>query len=196
MNQEYVQAMKDLFKSMSNEMHTALPGKIVSFDAASCTATVQPVMKYTKPDKSTIDFPELPSVPVVFPQGAGLGVSIAFPVVAGDTCLLVFSEQSIDYWRYGQETGTDLRFDVSNAMCIPGLFTSGSEAVQKACAENAAVMVAGGTSLTVSSSGVSIKGNLSVDGGITSTGDTVAQGKSVASHTHTGDSGGMTSSPN
>ena len=195
MNQEYIQAMKDLVRSMSNEIHTALPGQIVSFDPATCTATVKPVMKYTKPDKSTIDFPELPGVPVVFPQGAGLGVSIAFPVAAGDTCLIVFSEQSIDYWRYGQETGTDLRFDLSNAMCIPGLFTAGSAAVQKACAENAVVMVAGGVSLTVSGSGVSIKGNLSVDGKIVSTGDTVAMGKSVATHTHTGDSGGNTSAP-
>lgn len=196
MNQEYVQAMKDMVKGMEQEMHTALPGRIVSFDPASCTATVQPVMKYTKPDKTTIDFPELSDVPVVFPHGAGLAVSIAFPVVAGDTCLLIFSEQSTDYWRYGQETGTDLRFDLSNAICIPGMFTSGSDAVKKACAENAAVMVAGGVSLTVKDSGVYIKGNLSVEGKITATGDVLANSSiSLAHHTHTGDSGGSTSEP-
>ena len=195
MNQELVQAFKDNFRKMANEMHTALPAKITSFDPATGMASVKPTVKYTKPDKSTIDFPEITGVPVCFPQGSGQSVSIAFPVAAGDSCILGFSEQSLDYWQYGQETGTDLRFDLSNAMCIPGLFNTANPAMQQACAENAVVLCAGGTSLVVSAGGVAIKGNVTVEGSMTTSGDTVAQGKSVSSHTHTGDSGGKTSAP-
>jgi phage baseplate assembly protein gpV len=41
----------------------------------------------------------------------------------------------------------------------------------------------------------SIKGELSLDGSLTSTGDQVAEGISTAHHTHPGDSGGTTGPP-
>lgn len=195
MNQELVQAFKDNFRKMANEMHTAIPGKIISFDPASGMASVKPTVRFVKPDKSTMDFPEISGVPVCFPQGAGQNVSMAFPVVAGDSCLLVFGEQSLDYWQYGQETGTDLRFDLSNAICIPGLFNTGNAAMQRACAENAVVLAAGGCSIAVSGNGITIKGNVTVEGSVTTSGDTVSVGISVSTHTHTGDSGGQTGGP-
>ena len=40
-----------------------------------------------------------------------------------------------------------------------------------------------------------IKGDLALDGSLTSTGDQVAEGKSTAHHTHPGDSGGTTGEP-
>lgn len=40
-----------------------------------------------------------------------------------------------------------------------------------------------------------IKGNLALDGTLTSSGDQIAEGKSSAHHTHPGDSGGMTGEP-
>ena len=55
---------------------------------------------------------------------------------------------------------------MTNAICIPGLFTNGNDAVQTACAENAVVLKAGGTILKVGSDGVTITGNLTVSGSI------------------------------
>lgn len=196
MDSELIQSFKNFFERQRNEMHTAMPGKITAFDSATGMATVQPVMKYRKPDNTTIDFPEVSGVPVCFPQGAGQAVSIAYPVAEGDTCMMVFSEQSLDLWQYGQETTTDLRFDLSNAMCIPGLFSTANPAMKQACEEGAIVLSAGGTSVVIGASGVQIKGNVSVEGGMETSGDTVAAGKSVSGHTHTGDSGGQTSAPN
>ncbi len=57
-------------------------------------ATVLPKAKFTKPDGSTMDFPEISGVPVMFPQSKN--VTIAWPIKKGDGCLLVFSEQALD----------------------------------------------------------------------------------------------------
>lgn len=189
MMQEFVQQISDTVKRGISGIHTAMPGKVLAFDPAKCIATVQPAMKFKKPDGKTMDFPQITGVPVVFPQGAGQNTAVAFPVKAGDGCLIVVAEQSLDYWQYGQETNTDLAFDMTNAICIPGLFTKGNDAVQTACAENAVVLKAGGTVLKVAPDGVTITGKLTVSG------EVVGSGVALSTHTHTGDSGGTTSAP-
>lgn len=173
MMQEFVQQIADTVKRNIRGIHTAMPGKVLAFDPGKCIATVQPVMKFKKPDGKTIDFPQITGVPVVFPQGAGQSVTVAFPVKAGDGCLIVIAEQSLDYWQYGQETSTDLAFDMTNAICIPGLFTKANDAVQAACAENAVVLDSKGTRVTVKQNEVTIdatevkvNGNLTVTGSI------------------------------
>ena len=202
MIQEFVQQINNSIKKEIRGMHTAMPGTIVSFDPGKMLATVLPGMKFKKPDGKTIDYPQITGVPVVFPQGAGQQCTVAFPVKAGDGCLIVIAEQSLDYWMYGQETATDLAFDMTNAMCIPGLFTKPNVAVQAACSANAVVIDAKGTRITVKGGSVEIdaaevkiNGNLTVSGSVRSVGDVSGSGISLATHTHTGDSGGKTSSP-
>lgn len=97
MMQEFVQEIQNTVQRGLRGIHTAMPGRIVSFDAAKGIATVKPAMKFKKPDGKTMDFPQVTGVPVVFPQGAGQGATIAFPVKPGDSCLLVVAEQSLDY---------------------------------------------------------------------------------------------------
>ena len=128
-------------------------------------------MKFKKPDGKTMDFPQVTGVPVVFPQGAGQGATIAFPVKPGDSCLLVVAEQSLDYWQYGQETSTDLAFDMTNAICIPGLFAQGNPVVADACAQNAVIVDVKGTRLTVKGGSVTISApEVTVEGNLTVTG--------------------------
>lgn len=202
MIQEFVQQINNSIKKEIRGMHTAMPGTIVSFDPGKMLATVLPGMKFKKPDGKTIDYPQITGVPVVFPQGAGQQCTVAFPVKAGDGCLIVIAEQSLDYWMYGQETATDLAFDMTNAMCIPGLFATPNAAVQAACSANAVVIDTKGTRITVKGGSVEIdaaevkiNGNLTVSGSVQSAGDVNGSGVSLATHTHTGDSGGKTSSP-
>lgn len=173
MMQEFVQQITDTVKRGIRGIHTAMPGKVLAFDPGKCVATVQPAMKFKKPDGKTIDFPQITGVPVVFPQGVGQNATVAFPVKAGDGCLIVVAEQSLDYWQYGQETDTDLAFDMTNAICIPGLFVQANAAVQAACASNAVVLDASGTRITVKQSEVvidaaevKVNGNLTVSGSI------------------------------
>ena len=202
MMQEFVQEIRNTITRELTGIHTAMPGKILAFDPAKGLATVQPVMRFKKPDGSTMAFPQITGVPVVFPQGAGQKAVIAFPVKAGDGCLVVIAEQSLDYWLYGQETDTDLAFDMTNAICIPGMFQTTGSAVAAACAENAVVLEADGARITLKQGSVSIKassvtidGDLTVSGSIQSGGDMVAQGISATMHTHDCPQGGRTSPP-
>ena len=60
------------------------------------------------------------------------------------------------------------------------------------------VIIEGNPTTTGSGSGdgvVSMRGAVSLEGGLTATGDMTAEGKSVAHHTHPGDSGGTTGEP-
>lgn len=193
MMQEFVDSVNKTAKKAVSEIHTAVPAVITAFDAAKGLATVQPKAKFKKPNGETMDYPSVSGVPVVFPQSKS--VTIAFPIKAGDNCLLVFGEKALDYWLYGKETDTELNFDLSNAIAIPSLSTIGNMAMRMACNEDAAVVQAGSTVLKVKGDAVYIQGDLIVEGKITASGDVSASGKSLASHTHTGDSGGSTSAP-
>ena len=180
MLQEFVQEIDNTVAKKMSGMHTAMPGIIVSFDPGKMLATVLPKMKFKKPDGKTIDYPQITGVPVVFPLGAGQRATVAFPVKAGDGCVIVVSEQSLDFWMYGQETATDLSFDLTDAMCIPGLFLKTNPAVQAACAQNAVVVDAGGSRITVKAGTVTIdaptiiaNGNVKVNGDFTVSGGIV-----------------------
>ena len=166
MMQEFVQEIQNTVQRGLRGIHTAMPGQIVSFDAAKGIATVKPAMKFKKPDGKTMDFPQVTGVPVVFPQGNAQGATVAFPVKPGDSCLLVVAEQSLDYWQYGQETSTDLAFDMTNAICIPGLFAQGNPVVADACAQNAVIVDVKGGSVTISAPEVTVEGNLTVTGSL------------------------------
>ena len=169
--QEFVQEIQNTVQRGLRGIHTAMPGQIVSFDAAKGIATVKPAMKFKKPDGKTMDFPQVTGVPVVFPQGNAQGAIVAFPVKPGDSCLLVVAEQSLDYWQYGQETSTDLAFDMTNAICIPGLFAQGNPVVADACAQNAVIVDVKGTRLTVKGGSVTISApEVTVEGNLTVTG--------------------------
>ncbi|EMU6896055.1 translation initiation factor IF-2 [Serratia marcescens] len=77
-----------------------MPGIIQSFDAGAVTATIQPAVKASVRQSdgalSSVALPLLVDVPVVFPRGGG--VTLTFPVAAGDECLVVVADRCIDYW--------------------------------------------------------------------------------------------------
>ena len=144
MNAELVERIKETAQNAAGNIHTAVPGTIVSYDPAKGVATVKPTMKYTTKG----------GVPVVFQQHMGQKATVAFPVKPGDGCLLVISEQSLDYFMYGQETGTNLKFDLTNAVAIPGLFAKANTVVAEACNEDAIIVDVSGTRIKVKSDGL------------------------------------------
>lgn len=111
------------------DLHTSMPGIIVSFDASTQLASVQPaikrIFKTNDGEKELMTPTELPlliNVPVQFPRGGGF--SLTFPVKPGDECLLVFCERSIDYWhKFGgvQEPGARRFHHLSDATAFVGL---------------------------------------------------------------------------
>ena len=109
------------------DVHTCMPGRIESYDPATQKATVKPMIKRIEltEDAQTIEesIPELPEVPVVFPQGGGFFLS--FPIAKGDFCLVFFTESSIDTWlsEQGEEANPidTRRHDLSDAVALVGL---------------------------------------------------------------------------
>ena len=144
MLQELTQAIEETVKSMINEIHTALPGKIVSFDREKGLATIKPIGKFITSSQKVLEYPELSEVPFVFPYSSQAEVGIFFPVQAGDTCMIVISEVELDEWRNGAESEGSLHFDLTNAIAIPSLLKSDdklSECLSES-AEKSAVIIA------------------------------------------------------
>lgn len=168
MLQEFVQRVIEIAQEAADGVHTAFPGKIVSFDPAKGLASVQPILKFKTPSGESLEYPQIHGVPVVFPQGSGQHAVIAFPVEAGDYCLCIVSEQALDLWMYGQETETDLRHDLTNAVCIPGMFMQ-SPVVQEACEDKAIILDVKGTRVKVSDGEIVLDGNVTVTGTLTYT---------------------------
>lgn len=108
-----------------SQIHTAMPGTIVDFDAKSMSATVQLAIQgvQTKLDgtRQNITIAPLQHVPVFF-TGAG-GHTLTYPIAAGDECLVVFSERNIDAWYQhgGVHPPMDWRMhDINDGIALMG----------------------------------------------------------------------------
>ena len=97
MLQEFVESIRKMVDAKINEIHTTMPGKIVSFDTATGLATVLPTMRFKLKNGTTVPYPQITGVPVVFPQVSGQQATIAYPVKPGDGCLIFIAEHSIEY---------------------------------------------------------------------------------------------------
>lgn len=186
MMQELVQEIENTVMDVMKGIHTAMPGTISSFDPGSGKATVKPGGKFTTSGGRRMAYPAISDVPVAFPVCQSAGVGVAYPVKAGDSCIIIISEVELDEWRSGAESEGSLQFDLSSAMAVPGLMVGGGEMIQKACAQDA-VVIAGGTAevlvseenitatvgdteLKLTEAEVAIRGDLKVDGDISYTG--------------------------
>ena len=123
-------AIKQAFKNLLKEVHTTIPGEIVSFDPITQSAEVQLAIRRIfvthnsdgTETESFVDIPKLIHVPVIFLRGGGW--CITFPVKTGDECIVHFSERSLDVWRKssGLQNPKDWRMhNYSDAICQVGL---------------------------------------------------------------------------
>jgi len=97
----------------------------------------------------------------------------------GDSCLLVFAEGALDDWLNGGESEDLRKYDLTDAIAIPGVYNFGIPAIVEypndVCLKN------GSTMLRIEPSG-----SVYVDGA-----DLVVDGISFKSHVHSGvESGG------
>ncbi len=121
------QAFADVLDSRMRDLHTCMPGRVESYDAAKQTAAVQPMLKRvdidTDGDQVIESYPVLANVPVVWPRFGGF--FIHGPLTQGDFVLLSFAECAIDPFRArGTEThpGDLRRHTMTGAVAIPGLY--------------------------------------------------------------------------
>lgn len=180
MLQEFVQQVEDAARSVMEEMHTVIPAKILKFDASKNRANVKPYGTFVTGSGKRMTYPIITGVPFIIPQCSSKNIHIAFPIKAGDDCLVLVSEVELDAWLGGGESDNDMRFDLTSAVAIPGLKNSGSGILKEACNEGCIILSNGATKLKVNKSDVEIQGNLKV------TGDVMAGTISLKKHTHEG----------
>ena len=134
--------------SRFSDVHTALPAKVMSYDKDAQQADIKPLIKRVIRTRlgSPVEeeLPIIPGVPVAFPGANGFFIS--FPVVPGDTGMLIFCERNIDRWR---ENGNDVNpgdqrcHGLAGATFHPGLKTR-SNALADADGANMAMGKDGG----------------------------------------------------
>ena len=109
-------------------VQTSMPGRVQSYDPATQTADVVPLLRVQVPQGDGSNafeaLPVVPHVPVKFPRGGGFAVT--FPMAPGDFVLLVACSGDLGTWFAGDgsvTTPVDLRrHHLGNVVAIPGLF--------------------------------------------------------------------------
>jgi hypothetical protein len=104
------------------DLHTGLPGILISFDSTALTAQVQPAIKRIYLDAGAVTLPPLVDCPVYIAGGKGGALTI--PPKADDDCWLAFSERAIDYWwaNGGVQLPADMRMhDYSDCAVFVGM---------------------------------------------------------------------------
>jgi hypothetical protein len=157
------------------KVHTTTIGVIESFDAENQTAVIQPAIKriITVESRETITYtsensPLLVNVPIVFPGGGDWFMT--FPVKKGDECLIFSMERSIGKWKKngGVQDPSNYKRKLSfkDAVAMVGIQSKASSLPNFNTSEPEIRNRDGSIALTMSSSGMTLKGDLIVKGEI------------------------------
>lgn len=117
------QVIKNAIEGRLTDVHTALPGEILSYDSTKQVCSVQPCIMRKYVNGKIVKIPVINSVPVIHPRSGS--AIIHLPLKAGDKVLLIFAERSIDIWKSagGCVDPLDTRkHHFSDAIAIPGLY--------------------------------------------------------------------------
>lgn len=130
---ELTDALREFFRAdLADNLHTALPGRIESYDKDEVRAEVTPMVGKNYVVDGPTNYKSIVSVPVLFPRSAD--AHITFPLKQGDGVLLIFSERSIEEWLNSsvklEDSGPEQKvpsnarkFSLTDAIAIPGLFS-------------------------------------------------------------------------
>lgn len=107
----FLASINALIDSKMLDVNTSINGVIVSY--ANGLATVQPTGNKLFSDGDALPFPTIMNVPIRWPVFNGGLCGVKGPIVPGDRCIIVFSQQATD--------GSDdqRRFDLTDAYAIP-----------------------------------------------------------------------------
>lgn len=127
LNKGTVDVFQSFIDSRLSDIHTSMPGKIVSYDESTNRATVLPLVKWQRKINNnliTIDIPPIENVPVVFFRTTAF--YLKFPIKKNDGCIIHFSESSIGNFLNGNGLVVDpedpSKFSLTDAICVPGLW--------------------------------------------------------------------------
>lgn len=113
----FLQSVLDALKrDILSSLHTAMPGNVLSYDASSGLASVQPALRRKTPSGEILTAPVLKDVPV-FRPAAG------FTPSAGDPCILLFMDFCLDGWLESSQPvlpPSPRQHDLSDAVALVG----------------------------------------------------------------------------
>lgn len=210
-SQDLDEVLRAALDGRQAKMQTAMPGIIQSFDAAAMTCVVAPAVKGRLADKddkvSLVALPLLLDCPCQFPSGGG--VTLTFPVAAGDECLVVFASRSIDSWHQsgGVQAPVEARMhDLSDGFVILGVRSKprvlsdiSTSAAQLRSDDGATVVELDPQAQTIkltAPGGITLDGPVTATSTIDATGEITGNGTALHTHTHSGvTAGGANSGP-
>jgi hypothetical protein len=181
MIQEVVEAIENTVKDvMNSNLHTNMPAEIVALNLEEGTVDLKPVGSYYV-NGMEMEYPVVPSVPLVLNASGAGQMSFVSPIKEGDTVMMACAEQSLSTWRTGtSKEQMDERFELQNAMAIPGLQKEAVEAQIEANEEEAYILTngdakclvgadrieiqCGGAVISIEGGEISVEGNLNVSG--------------------------------
>lgn len=181
-------------------VRVSMPVQVLTFYPDSMTVDVQPLIK------ERIDGQYASAAPLMGLRVACLcaGEYVVRPwYKRGDIGWVIVSDFDADaVMQSGKEAepNTERNHAPEDGLFIGGVCPAGT--APKGLPNEALVLAAGGVYVAIKKTGIEIVGDIKITGNITQTGradvteDVVAGGKSLATHNHPGDSGGMTGLPN
>lgn len=184
-------------RKLAESICVAAVVQVMSFDSTKMTVDVQPLSKHLE-NGSYESQPPILGVPIACTRSGGFIFRPWFR--AGDTGVVVYLDHDSDSTVAGgkeAEPITERNHSSSDAIFV-GAIISGSYTIKNLLDESISLSTEDGNIyIAVKKDGIEIKGDVTVDGKITATGDVLAEKSvSVAHHNHQGCSGGTTGKPN
>ncbi len=182
MMQEVVEQIENTVRDvMNSNLHTNMPAEVVALNLEEGTVDLKPVGSYYV-NGMEMEYPVIPSVPLVLNASGAGQMSFVSPIKEGDTVMMACAEQSLSTWRTGtSKEQMDERFELQNAMAIPGLQKEAVEAQIEANEEEAYILTNGETKCLVGADRIKIQcsgavisiegGEISVEGSLNVSGD-------------------------
>lgn len=103
------------------DVRVSMPARIVSFDPATKTASVEIGLKMVNADDTQSEYPPLVDCPCLFTRGGGF--HLVHPYKAGDKGIVLFSDRCFDGWFQSGQVAPPMDFRVhsmSDAYFIGG----------------------------------------------------------------------------
>lgn len=189
-NKSLAEVLSNYINTFSKVLNCVKIGEIVSFDKNTQTATIKVLHKrvneFNLLEKELIEYPPLCDVPVVV-MGGGSSY-ITHPISAGDQCVLLFNDFSMNNWQTTGETMPDFvtrRHDIADAIAIVGLralpnaLENYSDYLNLHYSDNSSIIV--GNTIEVNNATVNLNGDTNVTGNFTVSGDQTNSGALTAS---------------
>lgn len=183
-------------------LRVAVPGIVVSFDPVKQTVSVRIAIREHINQNlvvTPVEIDVLQDVPIAIPRAGGFAVTL--PIVAGDECLLIFSDTCIEAWQESGGVQNQLfphrRHDLSDAVAWFGIWSQPRK-LSAYSTNSTQLRTDDGTSYIELKPGV-INLNaatINLNGAVNTSGTTIIQGKTFLTHTHNGvQTGGGVSGP-